>query len=198
MQNKIFRILAGIFAFLILSCFFALPKAVSAQVQNADMKFAKAAEANDKLQYSLKWNFGRKPQKGWYLYVPLIKHALQTESKAETADFAEKIYEWQKENKLKPNGILNRDTLFSFIKYWQSKRIRPVYLAKNEDLLTADISNFYDPTRDIELLKVEKKTFVAYKKMISAAMADESLKLNIDEEGNLSEDELFLKLILFH
>ncbi len=157
--------------------------------------FTKAAGQNDKLQYSLDWKFGSKPQKGWYLYVPLIQQTLKTVAEPQSPEFAKEIYAWQVKNGLKADGILHQKTLFLFIGYWQSRRIKPIVLAKDEQLLTAPISNFYDPTRNVELLKVEKETFAAYKKMIVAAIADKSLGLRLDEEGNLSEDEKFLKLI---
>jgi hypothetical protein len=160
-----------------------------------DEDFEAAARENNDLQYSLGWTFGRKPQRGWYLYVPLIQETLKTEAAPETPTFARAISIWQKSNKFKPNGILDRKTLLSFIKFWQSRRLKPIRVATESDLLTADISNFYDPTRDIELLKVEKQTFAAYKKLVEAAIANKGLGLTTDEKGNLQTTEKFLKLI---
>lgn len=157
--------------------------------------FDKAAEQNNNLKYSLQWTFSGRTQRGWFLYVPLIQHTLKTEAEPQTPEFAEKIYEWQTKNSLKADGLLEQETLLSFIKYWQSKRFRPIILAEENQLLTAPISYFYDPTRDFELLKVEKETFAAYKKMIDAAIADKDLDLKKDENGNLSGEEKFLKLI---
>ncbi|MGI8670663.1 MAG: D-alanyl-D-alanine carboxypeptidase family protein, partial [Aridibacter sp.] len=132
---------------------------------------------------------------GWYLYVLLIQETLKTGAEPQTPGFAREIYEWQIKNKLKADGIIDRKTLFTFINYWQSRRIKPIVLATDEQLLTATISNFYDPTRNIELLKIEKETFAAYKKMIGAAIADKNLSLKLDEKGDLSDEEQFLKLI---
>ncbi len=178
--------------YLCLGLFFLL-HIQSVSAQKSMNEFEKAAVENDKLQYSLQWTLGKKTQKGWYLYVPLIQYTIKTEAEADSIEFAEAVFAWQKEKRQTASGIIDGKTLYSFIKYWQSRRLKPIVEATDEQLLTADISNFYDPTRDIELLKVEKETFAAYKKMLAAAIAD--LDLKTDGKGNLSEDELFLKLV---
>lgn len=155
----------------------------------------KAAAENDALQYSLRWTFGRKEQKGWYLYVPLIKHTIGTDAAPGSEGFAAAVREWQQRRGLRADAIIDRTTLFDLIEFWQSRRIRPVVEASEETLLTVDIPNFYDPTRSLELRMVEKEAFRAYREMVRAAAADESLGLKTDKEGNLSEDEPFLKLI---
>lgn len=157
--------------------------------------FQAAALQNEKLQFSLSWKLSKRSQKGWYLYVPLIQQTINTSALADEPEFAAAVFQWQKANGLRADGIIDQKTLFSLIKYWQSRRIRPIVLAKEDQLLTAPIKNFYDPTRAIELLKVEKETFTAYKKMIAAAINDKSLGLKVDKEGNLSEEEKFLKMI---
>lgn len=170
---------------------------VSAQMKMSlgERDFNVAAAENNKLQYSLQWSLGKKTQTGWNLYVPLIQHTLNTNAEVDDTKFAEAVFEWQKENKIAADGIIDNETLFSFITFWQSRRIKPVIQATDDLLLTAPISNFFDPTRDIELLKVEKETFKAYKKMLKAAVADKSLGLKVDREGNLIEEEKFLKMI---
>ncbi len=206
-NRKQILLFAGITAFLFSAFYFYQNKNTSAQINKTKdtsaritiiknvKDFTKAAVQNKNLQYSLTWTFGRKAQKGWYLYVPLIQHTLNTDAEPQAPEFAEKIYEWQVKNSLKADGILNRETLFSFVSYWQLRRTKPIIAAKEEQLLNAPISNFFDPTRNIELLKVEKETFAAYKKMIDAAKADEGLNLKLDENGNLYDEEKFFKLI---
>lgn len=157
--------------------------------------FKQAAAENNKLQSSMAWTLSKKAQKGWYLYVPLIKNTLKIEAEADTPEFAEAVAVWQKSNNLKADGILEEKTLWSFIAFWQSQRIKPIVEATEDQLLSAPISNFYDQTRATSLLKVEKETFAAYKQMLKAAIEDKSLGLKVDEKGNLKEDELFLKLI---
>ncbi len=196
-KNKKYTTLVLNISLMLIFCLFQNGQTVSGQIEADDLKldFKKPAAQNVKLQYSLQWTFGRKKQRGWYLYVPLIQEALKTKGEANTPQFARAVFKWQLSKKIFANGVINRKTLYSFVKYWQSRRLKPIILAKDDQLLTADISNFYDPTRNVELLKVEKETFKAYKKMIAAAIADKSLGLRFDEKGNLGKEERFLKLI---
>ncbi len=181
---------------LLLFVFFQNGTTISGQrnINSQTVDFKKAAEKNKDLQNSLNWTFSKK-QKGWYLYVPLIQYTINTEAKVDSPEFAKAVFEWQKQKQITSDGIISHKTLESFISYWQSRRLKPIVLANENQLLTADISNFYDPTRNVELLKVEKETFKAYKKMIAAAIADKSLSLKTDKAGNLSDEEQFLKMI---
>lgn len=192
MKYRNFTILVIAFALFI---FFSLTQSGQAISEPKNVDFQNAAKINKNLQYNLRWTFGKRKQTGWYLYVPLIQKTLKTENNPNSTEFAQAVHKWQKQHRLYSNGIINRKTLYSFIKYWQSKRLRPIILAKENQLLTAPISNFYDPSRDVELLKVEKETFKAYKEMISAAVGDKSLNLKLNENGELSENEKFLKMI---
>lgn len=142
--------------------------------------FTKAAKTNSILKNTLRWKWG-KQQKGWYLYVPLLQKTLATEAGPDSAEFAEKVAGYQRIKGLRRSGVLNQTTLFSIIKHWQSKRIRPIYEAKESALLTAPITNFYDPTRDLELLKVDRTAFDAYKRMIDDA--DKALNEKNGESG---------------
>ncbi|NNF00881.1 MAG: DUF882 domain-containing protein [Pyrinomonadaceae bacterium] len=158
-------------------------------------KLARSSKKNSELQYSLKWSLGRKAQRGWYLYVPLLQKTLNTESKPNTVEFAGSVMRWQKARGIFPNGVINSSTLYSFIKFWQSKRLKPIVLAREDQLITAPIREFYDPTRDSALLKVEKETYDSYRRMLKAAIDDPTLKLRADESGRLLPDEKFLTLV---
>src|SRR5262245_35842088 len=57
--------------------------------------FAAAAEQNARLQFDLNWTFGAMPQRGWYLYVPLIQRLLDTDDAPETNVFAHSLAKWQ-------------------------------------------------------------------------------------------------------
>ena len=139
-------------------------------------------EKNSHLKNNLKWTFGSKTQTGWYLYVPLIQHLIKTEANPESENFAIAIAKYQQNFNLEANGILDETTLIKMVGFWQSQRLnRSDYSSENE-LLTAPIADFYDPTRDIELLKVKREAYDAYKRMIAAAMKDKSLKLKGDEK----------------
>lgn len=155
-----------------------------------------AASVNKSLKYDLTWNFGKKDQQGWYLYESLIRKMINVEAAAETPEFAVAVADWQAEKSISPTGILDKDTFGEMVKTWQSERLgsRGTY-ATEETLLTAPISDFYDSSRDPELLKVERETYDAYKKMIAAAAKDLSLNLKVTKDGTLLPDEKFLKIV---
>jgi LAS superfamily LD-carboxypeptidase LdcB len=60
----------------------------------------------------------------------------------------------------------------------QSNRLRSITAPADDQLVTAPISDFYDPTRGEELRRVERRTYKAYRRMIKAAAEDPSLKLS--------------------
>lgn len=159
----------------------------------ADLK--NAVEQNSQLKNNLKWTFGSKKQTGWYLYVPLIQQLIGTEEKPEADKFAVALAKWQQKSSLEPNGILDSETLYRMIEFWQSQRINSSIYPQENELLTAPIADFYDPTREAELLKVKREAFTAFKKLVAAAVADKSLKLKAYKSGNLAEGEKFLKII---
>ena len=147
------------------------------------IKFKTAATANAGLKNSLKWTFGKKQQTGWDLYIPLIQDTINTESDSDSTEFAFALSVWQQKNSLAPNGKLDAETLSALIKFWQSRRLPKIYEADEKLLFNAPISDFYDPTRDANLLNVERETYNAYKKMCAAAAKDLGLKF---ENGNLT------------
>ena len=153
--------------------------------------FNSAARQNAELKKSLQWNFG-KTQTGWYLYIPLIQHTIGTIQNADSEGFAGAVAAWQKRNGLLSSGVIDEKTLAALIKFWQSRRIRKIQEAPENALLTAPISDFYDPTREAALLKIERETYAAYKKMVAAAAKELNLKT---KNGRLAEEEKFLKII---
>ena len=62
----------------------------------AKIDFAVAARKNFDFQYSLRWTLGRRAQRGWYLYVPLIKQDLNTESEVNSHELARSVAKWQR------------------------------------------------------------------------------------------------------
>lgn len=154
-----------------------------------------AVEQNSQLKTNLKWKFGSKEQTGWFLYVPLIQHLIETNEPPESEKFAKTLAKWQKKSNLESNGILDEKTILKMVEFWQSQRLNRSDYPTEEELLTAPIADFYDPTRAVELLKVKREAYTAYKKMVAAAIKDKSLKLNADKSGNLLPEEKFLKII---
>ena len=153
-----------------------------------------AARENASLRNDLKWIFGGKDQKGWYLYTLLIQKLIDTKDDPGSPKFARAVSRWQTKSGLKATGIINDETLYAMIAAWQDARLKDRSVAPPDQLLTAPIADFYDPTRATELLQVEKRTYAAYKRMVAAAVADRSLHLN-HKRSELAPDEKYLKIV---
>jgi hypothetical protein len=154
---------------------------------------SEAAAENARLKDNLIWNFGAKEQRGWYLYTALIQQTVGTEAGETTNEFARAVADWQKKNGLSATGTIDRETFYRMIEFWQSQRINSSVYPAEEDLIRAPITDFYDSGRDIELLKVERETYLAYKKMFAAAAIE--LKSETNKNRAYPEDEKFLRII---
>jgi D-alanyl-D-alanine carboxypeptidase len=143
----------------------------------------------------LEWKFGGKTQHGWYLYTPLINRLLNTTNDVNSIGFAKSLSVWQKQMGLQSTGVLNDQSLYGMITVWQGARFKSREVARPDQLLTAPISDFYDPTRELELRQVERETYAAYKRMVAAAAADRSLKLAHTAKNELAPGEKFLKIV---
>ena len=183
-------ILAASFAFVMLDA-----QTSSGQSKARSKPGADAAKRNVLLSRELTWTFGSKQQRGWYLYTPLIKRLINTKDDIASPKFALTLSRWQAKAGLQPSGVLDEETLYAMIKTWQEARLKDRTVAKPEQLLTAPISDFYDPTRAEELRQVERRTYTAYKRMVSAAVAERSLRLGRNSRGELAPGEKYLKII---
>jgi zinc D-Ala-D-Ala carboxypeptidase len=153
-----------------------------------------AARQNAQLRYQLNWTFGGKPQHGWNIYLPLIKKLIKTNDEPATSKFASAVARWQRKAGRTANGVLDDATLYAMITEWQGARLKDRTPAPPDQLLTAPISDFYDPTRAVELRQVERRTYAAYQRMVAAAIKERSLGLAHTKAG-LAPDEKFLKII---
>jgi hypothetical protein len=189
---RVFSLVIGLsFAVLV---FAPLPGEGQAK-QTSKSGSAAAATANAQLRNDLKWMFGGKPQRGWYIYIPLINRLINTKNDSASPQFAAGLARWQQKAALKASGILDDETLYAMIKVWQAARLKDRSPAAADQLLTAPISDFYDPTRAEDLRRVERKTYAAYERMVAAAVADRSLGLAHDSHGELAPGEKYLKII---
>jgi hypothetical protein len=143
----------------------------------------------------LSWTFGGKQQRGWYIYVPLIRQLIGTESSPEENEFALALSRWQKSVGLPPSGVLDNATLALMITTWQSRRLKIRGYPSPDQLILIPTLDLYDPMRPEELRKAEAQTYAAYKRMIEAAIADKSLKLSSASVTELSPSEKFLKIV---
>ena len=151
------------------------------------LAFDQAASRNEILQSELSWFFGGKRQRGWYLYTPLISSMIGAEDQPSSPRFALKLFGWQGANGLEQSGILDERTWSQMMTTLQASRLRSLIAPAEDQLLTAPISDFYDPTRAEDLRRVERRTYQAYQRMLKAAAADRSFRL--------SPAEKYLKII---
>ncbi|HYN86541.1 MAG TPA: M15 family metallopeptidase [Pyrinomonadaceae bacterium] len=157
--------------------------------------FVSAASRNLILRDGLEWTFGGKSQRGWSLYLPLMRRLLSTDADTGTPEFASALARWQRASGLAPTGVLDDATLYGMISHWQSVRIKDRSYPSADQLVVAPTSDFYDPTRPDELRQVERRAYDAYKRMVAAAAADKSLGLQLTKTGELAPEEKFLKIV---
>jgi len=157
--------------------------------------FNEVINKNSTLRNELPWTFGGKQQQGWYLYDMLIGKTLDTQHEFDTGDFASALSTWQKRRAISSSGVLDEETLMAFVSQWQSDRLKDRTPARPDQLITAPSADFYDPERLAELRQVERTTYDAYKKMITAAIADPSLKLAHTSEAELAPTEKYFKIV---
>jgi len=157
---------------------------VSSATKSSRMRpvFDHAASRNEVLKSELTWSFGGKSQRGWYLYSPLISSMIGAENEPASARFALKLSSWQGANGLQQSGVLDEKTWSQMVTALQSNRLRSITAPADDQLVTAPISDFYDPTRAEELRRVERRTYKAYRRMIKAAAEDPSLKLSAGDK----------------
>ena len=158
-------------------------------------KFATAAAENGRSVTGLNWNFGGRVQTGWQIYEPLIADTIGTTTEPSTPEFAAALSKWQSTHSLPPTGILDEDTLWNLTRYWQSLRLGRSDFPGPDKLISAPITDFYDPTRDADLLQLEKETYAAYKRMIAAAAKDLSAEVHFTRNGELAPGEKYLRIV---
>lgn len=154
-----------------------------------------AVSRNSGHKTNLNWTFGGKIQRGWYLYEPLIHQLVNFDSAAAGSNFDDVLMLWQTSAGLKSDGELNNDSFGAMVKHWQSQRLKSFAEATSDELITAPAAEFWDTSRPSELRQVERETYAAYKKMLAAAAADKTLKLNLKADGTLADEEKFLKIV---
>jgi D-alanyl-D-alanine carboxypeptidase len=186
-------------AFCLLVTVYCLLPTVPARSQSKPKSMSKAelaasATRNVQLSRDLSWTFGNKQQRGWYLYTLLIKRLINTKDEVRSEKFALAVSRWQAQAGLAASGVVDAETLYAMIKIWQDARLKDRTEPEPDQLLTAPVSDFYDPTRPEELRQVERRTYAAYKRMVAAAVADHSLAL-AHTRSELDPIEKYLKII---
>jgi LAS superfamily LD-carboxypeptidase LdcB len=165
------------------------------KVERNTSAFKMAAVENAKLRNSLSWTFSGKAQTGWNIYVPLISQTIGVDAGPDTAEFALAVANWQSNSGLPETGVIDEATFETFKKYWQSRRLGRFGLSADDNLLSAPIAEFFDPTRSPDMLQLERETYAAYKKMIAAAAKDLQHELKLTKDGELAPEEKFLRIV---
>lgn len=156
---------------------------------------SRAATPNEALRAEMKWELGGKPQRGWSLYTALIQRLLDTRDQPASEDFTKALQKWQKKTGLPTNGVLDDVSFYAMVSEWQGRRLKDRTPADPGQLLTAPVSDFYDPTRPDELRRVERETYAAYRRLVAAALDEKSLGLARAGKGELAASEKYLKII---
>jgi zinc D-Ala-D-Ala carboxypeptidase len=167
---------------------------ISASISDAAIGTLSASARNAKLKYELEWYFG-KPQRGWYLYVPLICHLIGVENDSDTDHFTLALTRWQESTGLPVTGILDRDTWMKMISTFQSRRTMRHNLAPSKELFQAPATDFYHCTRPGNLRFIERQAYTAYQRMLAAAAADPALQTALHGESGLAPQGDFLKIV---
>ncbi|HEY7159787.1 MAG TPA: D-alanyl-D-alanine carboxypeptidase family protein [Acidobacteriota bacterium] len=168
--------------FVSIAIFAVLLLLFQAGAEATDSSFAFAAKKNDALQHQLNWNFGGESQHGWYLYTALIQRAIHTDAKADTEQFSKALSQWQKQNGLNPDGILDYQTWMKMVSFYQSDRLSGANRAQVfTGLEVVPSSFFYDALRPEDLRKVGQETLAAYHKMMAAAKKDLGSKVDFSQ-----------------
>jgi len=104
-----------------------------------------AAIRNALLYTELKWTFGGKPQRGWFLYTGALGRLLGTESEPATEDFARAMSRWQAKSGLSASGMLDEETLYAMVAQWQSARLKDGVYPQPDQLLSHPLLNSMIP-----------------------------------------------------
>ncbi len=108
-------------------------------------EFTAAAARNAQLRRSLSWVFGGRSQSGWEIYVPLITNTIAVDAEAGSPEFAAALSKWQQKNGIASTGILDADTLQALIRFWQGQRLGRSSPPADGSLVSAPITDFFDP-----------------------------------------------------
>lgn len=173
----------------------ATPGAVFISAPHANDSTSAPHGENSQTLYSLQWTFGGKAQSGWYLYAPLIGELINSGEPPTSLGFAAALAQWQGSKGLVPTGIIDEETLMRMVKAWQEVRSADRTYPTPDQLITAPSAEFYDPQRAPEMRQLERRTYLAYKRLLQAAIADRSLALAVTPSGELAADEKRLRII---
>jgi uncharacterized protein YcbK (DUF882 family) len=134
-------------------------------------------------------------QREWAIYLPLICKVVDTSFDAQGDEFAEAVTRWQRSMGLQETGLVDAESWSRMVKQFQSRRITERAYPTDDKLTIVPSFDFYHPERPPELRRVETNAYRAYKRMVAAALEDQSLGLRSSSTDELHPDEKYLKII---
>jgi hypothetical protein len=167
----------------------------SAEKAALNAKFGIAATENARSLSGLTWMVDGKLQSSWGIYEPLIADTIGATTEPSTPEFAAALSKWQSSHGIDATGIFDESTFGTFTKYWQSLRLGRSDFPGPDKLISAPITDFYDPTRDADLLQLERETYAAYKRMVAAASKDLAREVQFTKDGQLAPGEKYLRIV---
>ncbi|MEP7272724.1 MAG: D-alanyl-D-alanine carboxypeptidase family protein [Acidobacteriota bacterium] len=160
------------------------------------LDFVEAAIAtNARLKTELEWEFGGKTQRGWELYTPLIASLIRLDRDWDERRFVTALASWQARERIAPTGILDHETWSRMMTTWQNRRIEDRSYPPRSRLVTAMDSDLYDPERPMDLRLLERKTYAAYKRMVTAARRDLGRDVSGDRTLRMMSEARLLKIV---
>ena len=156
--------------------------------------FIAAARNNKEQVLKMEWDFAGTRQRGVYLYAPIIAEMIDSSSPVDSPEFASALAAWQYKQGLASTGKLDKESWGRMVELLQTARLKSRDYPPMDQLTTAPVSDFYDPTRPDDLRKVHKKAYKAYKRMIKKARADKKIAAAIADPSN-PESKNYFKII---
>lgn len=166
------------------------PEAATVSVSALD----KATRLNKEALYRLEWQFSGTRQRGVYIYYPIIKQMVGSPAAFDSHEFALAVASWQRENGFTTTGILDAACWERMVEILQGSRLKSREIPPQNELVVVPTAEFFDPTRPDELRKVHARAYEAYKRMISAALADPKVAAAM-ADGNNKEARNYFKII---
>src|SRR5262249_34043673 len=134
--------------------------------------FIESARVNKDQLFNMEWDFAGTRQKGVYLYVELISEMIEVSAPIDSLEFAAALAAWQDKHGFAATGRLDKESWCRMVEMLQDDRLKSREYPSMNELVTAPVSDFFDPARPEDLRRVQRKTYEAYKRMTEEARAD--------------------------
>ena len=132
-----------------------------------------ASSANALLSQSIEWQFGGKPQRGWYLYTPLVQGLIGTDADLQSDEFAKAVKRWQRKHRITPaNGAIGAAVWEAMFTELQRARSFSTVPPPAAELVEVPGSEWLFQERPAELRQLRRDAYEAYARMVRAARSE--------------------------